>query len=298
MSNDQIYMRKKVAEENKKIIKLNKKLLNIREPIMIDISYDIKINHKGSTKTQIIFFEGTTNEAIVQLNKQNSKLKFSILNFANSQHVGGGYRHGSMAQEEELCRTILDLFPSLALKANKKYNYYDFKWDEHILYSPDLSLFRYDNSQSNGQYTFIRNDSNLVGSIPIKVSVITAAAPNLRNDYNTINLFTKNQQDIYDIIYQLIKKICLFPIYLNKQKKEKKINVLILGAFGCGAFCPSNDLQSNLGIKYNKDIATLFANVLLETPYLLTIYDFIYFAIPSGDNYNTFHDVFKSFNLI
>ena len=280
-----------IAYDNRKIVKSNSLILNIKKPIKININKKILINHKQNKKTKVILFEGTTNEAIIKLYNTNSNLSFSILNFANSTHVGGGYRHGSMAQEEELCRTIIDLFPSLALRADKKYNYTNFKWYKHVLYSSNLSLYRYDNSQSSGKYNFINNK-------PIKVSVITAAAPNLNNNTKMINIFKKNPKNIFNIIYKIIKTICLFPIYLNKINKERRINVLILGAFGCGAFSPSIQLQNSLGIKYNKYIATLFVQVLINTPNLLTIYDYICFAIPPGDNYNIFYSVFKKYKLI
>ena len=289
MDNDRL-IRINIANENKYIVKNNDLSLNIKKPIKIYIYDYIAINHNQQKKTKIILFKGTTNQAIVQLYNFNPRLSMAILNFANSYHVGGGYTHGSMAQEEELCRTIIDLFPSLALRADRKYNYKYFKWNEHILYSSDLSLYRYDSVQSN-KYNFINN-------IPIKVSVITAAAPDLNRNKHNINLFINNPTNIFNIIYKLIETICLTPIQLNKINKEKRINILILGAFGCGAFSPSINLQNNLGIKYNAKIASLFAHVLINTPNLLTVYDYIYFAIPPGDNYDTFFNIFKKYNLI
>jgi uncharacterized protein (TIGR02452 family) len=274
-----------IANDNKKIVVRKQLPLNISKPYKINVNTNMDINHKGNKKTKIIFYKGTTNQAIMHLYKPT--INFAILNFANSHHVGGGYTHGSMAQEEELCRTIIDLFPSLALRANKKYDYINFNWTKHVLYSPNLTLYRYDNSNN---YTMLNN--------PIKVSVITAAAPNLNNENKTIILFKKNINYIFQIINKIIKTVCLFPIYLNKKNREKRINILILGAFGCGAFAPSNNLQNSLGIKYNEEIANVFAQVLLYTPNLLSIYDNICFAIPPGDNYDTFYNVFKKYNLI
>ena len=98
-------------------------------------------------------------------------------------------------------------------------------------------------------------------------------------------------------IYLIIKTIYLLPIYLYNINKEKT-NVLILGAFGCGAFSPSNNLQNYVGIKYNEYIAYIFASILLKIPSILSTYDFICFAIPPGDNYNIFKKVFLKYNLI
>jgi uncharacterized protein (TIGR02452 family) len=222
-------------------------------------------------------------------NNINKYYKISVLNFANSHHVCGGYLKGSMAQEEELCRTIIDLFPSLAILANRNKYYKNFKWYKHVLYSSNLSLYRYDNIQSNGNYNFIN---------PIKVSVITAAAPNLNNNTRLIEIFKKNPDKIFKTIYKIIKTIYLLPIYLNNINKERKINVLILGAFGCGAFSPSNNIEKYLGIKYNKYIASIFASILLKIPNILSAYDYICFAIPPGDNYTTFKNIFIKYKLI
>jgi uncharacterized protein (TIGR02452 family) len=277
-----------ISNENKQIIISKKLPLNIRYPYKINIYKKININNVGSKKTKIMFFKGTTNEAILNLYSPN--INFAILNFANSKHVGGGYTHGSMAQEEELCRTIIDLFPSLALRTDRSFNYIKFYWYKHVLYSKKLTLYRYDNSQSNGKYNMLFT--------PIKVSVITAAAPDLNRDKSNINLFINNKNLIFDTIYKIIRTVCLYPIYLNKINKEDKINILILGAFGCGAFSPSIQLQNKLNIKYNEEIANLFVKVLKNTPNLLTIYDYIYFAIPNGDNYDTFYNIFKLNNLL
>ena len=280
-----------ISNKNHDLVKSKSLLLNIKKPIKIDINKNIIINHIQNKKTKIFFFKGTTNQAIFHFYKINKYFKFSILNFANSHHVCGGYTHGSMAQEEELCRTIIDLFPSLGLVANRKYYYKNFKWYKHILYSSNLSLYRYDNVQSNGEY-------NLINKNPIKVSVISAAAPDLNNNIKLIKIFKKNPNNIFNILYKIIKSIYLIPIYLNKKNREHKINVLILGAFGCGAFSPSINLQNNLGVKYNENIASIFAKLLTKIPNILTVYDYICFAIPPGDNYDSFKKIFIKYNLI
>jgi uncharacterized protein (TIGR02452 family) len=280
-----------ISNENHILVRNNNIKLNITKPYKININNNISINHRQNKITKILFFKGTTNQAIIYFHNLNKYYKISILNFANSHHVGGGYIKGSMAQEEELCRTIIDLFPSLALVADRKYYYKNFKWYKHIYYSPNLSLYRYDNIQSNGNYNFINNK-------PIKVSVITAAAPNLKRDNKLIKLFKYNNNELFNILYKIIKSIYLYPIYLNKNNKEHKINVLILGAFGCGAFSPSIDLQNYTGVKYNESIATIFAKILINTPNLLSVYDYICFAIPPGDNYDIFKKVFIKYNLI
>ena len=292
-----------IAKDNKSIVISNKYNLNIQTPKKLRIvSNDyISIDKKNikNNKAQIVFFKGTTNEAIIHFYKKKNNNKICILNFANSHHVGGGYLGGYMAQEEELCRTIIDLFPSLALLASRKSrNYYDFKWNRDVLYSSNLSLYRYDGIQSNNNYDFI--DKN-INPKPIKISVITAAAPNLRIDRNRkeptpetvelVNNFRSKPNDLYEVLFDIIKGIYLVPIQI-----EKNINILILGAFGCGAFSPHYNLQKQMNIDYTKDIASIFLRIIEKIPDILHLYDYICFAIPDNNkdnNYKTFYNVFK-----
>ena len=286
MNNSDRSTRISIANQNKDIVIKKKLPLNIQKPLKFNIFKNIRINTQNKL-SKIYFFKGTTNQAILHIHNINPNNNIAILNYANSHTVCGGYTHGAMAQEEELARTIIDLYPSLALRATKNKKYYNFKWNKHIFYSSNLSLYRYDNTQSLGKYNFMK---------PIKVSVITAAAPNLNTDETNIINFKNNSKYFFDIIFKIINCICLVPLYINQHKKQQ-INILILGAFGCGAFSPQQNIQDALNIKYNKVIATLFAQVLTLLKKIL-YYDYIYFAIPPGDNYDTFFDVFKSFGLI
>lgn len=290
MNSSERNIRINIAKENKNIIIKKKYILNIHKPFKFNIYKKLLLNNKSDNECKIICFKGTTNQAINHVNNINSLFNIIVLNFANSHHVGGGYLHGSMAQEEELARTIIDLFPSLALRANKSYDYLNFKWYKHILYSSNLSLYRYDNRESKGIYNFIPN-------APIKVSVVTAAAPDLNNNQTNINNFINDSNKFYKIIYNIIHTVCIVPLYINEKKNKKtKNNVLILGAFGCGAFSPSQIVQNKLNIKYNEVIASIFAQVLINIKKIL-YYDYIYFAIPPGDNYDAFYNILKSYNL-
>lgn len=301
-------IRQRIAEENgekvKEWLKNKNTNLNIQKPIEIDAQRGIRpLDAPGNKNSPILFFQGTTNQAVNYFN--NLGLKCAVLNFANSHHVGGGYLHGSMAQEEELCRTILDLFGSLAMLANKKLVYNDFDWKKHIKYSPDLNLWRKDCAESKGDYTML--------SSPVKVSVITLAAPNLRSDNGEINNFRKNPKLYFEYIKNIIRNSCLAPIHAGREKKEtNNVNVLVLGALGCGAFHPSPELENAVFTddlrkekfngkkitKYKQAIANLFLQVLLEEPHILTVYDFISFAIPPGENYDEFYNVFMNEQLI
>ena len=194
-----------------------------------------------------------------------------------------GYLKGSIAQEEELCRTIIDLYLSLEKLLNEpehnRKKYIDFIPHMHIFYSFNLSLYRYDGTQSGNRYDFIHKNKKVA---PIKISVITAAAPDLRTKSQKektelINKLKDNNSDIYSHLFNIIKGIYLVPATI-----QKNINILILGAFGCGAFSPSKDIQQqiNKDYDYTKKIASYFAQYLIDNSDILYLYDYICFAIP------------------
>lgn len=268
----------RVVRENEGFVKNKNFELNVIEPLNILISSETR-NQTGNKIAQIVFFEGTTNQAVLHYHTTNPESECAILNFANSKYPGGGYLNGSMAQEEELCRTIIDLYPSLKL------NFTEFNWWEQIKYSPNLSLYKLDKVQSNGKYTFCKTPPKR-----ISVSVITAAAPNLSTDETEKEEFLKNYRLTFEKLKNVIRECCFAPL-------NKGIDVLVLGAFGCGAFSPSRDIQSRMKYKYNSIVASLFIEVLTENPNLLTFYNYICFAIPSGDNYDEFKSQFQLNNI-
>lgn len=271
--------RARIARENQRFYKDEEPELNVQTPSNITVGGGNFLSWSSlpKKKTKITFIEGTTNDAIHHYHQTN--LKCAIM---NSSHVGGEYTNGAMSQEEELCLTIPDLYPSLMKHADQRGQFPNFQWRKTVKYLKDLSLYRLDNAQSKSRYSFMTNQ-------PIKVSVITTAAPNLRNNKDQIKLFTEDPTEMMDEIKAVIKTCCMSPLI-----QKDKVDVLVLGAFGCGAFALDEDIQRIMNLKYNEMMASLFLEVLVETPQLLEVYDQICFAIPRGDNYTTFRDVFKS----
>ena len=158
--------------------------------------------------------------------------KVAVLNFASSTNPGGGVTYGSSAQEECLCRCST-LYPCLDIDMmwNKFYKPHrkagDPLYNDDCLYTPGVVVFKSD----------ISFPERMEEKDWYQVDVITCAAPNLRNmPSNLMNPFTGNvPADIEDD--------GLYELHLQRLDRVFRVaaangaEVLILGAFGCGAFC-------------------------------------------------------------
>lgn len=202
-----------------------------------------------------------TADACCQL-ARDSRRRICALNFANGEHVGGGYKNGATAQEEDLCRRIPSLYTTL--NNAKRDGLYPFgpctcsnprspaKYSE-VLYTKGLVIARA--SEADG--------FALLGSgAQVTVSLVTAAAPNVN--------FAKEVYDL-DLMYETVKSIFIAPVL-----EEPAINTLVLGAWGCGAF-GGDPVQ----------ISDLFTRAITDG--LGRLYSEVHFAIPEGRN----ADVFK-----
>lgn len=102
------------------------------------------------------------------------------------------------------------------------------------------------------------------------MAIVSAAAPDVRSG-----------NDVFDA--DLVKQ-AMMSILLTPKLKDRRIDTLILGAWGCGAFgCDP------------RTMATLFAQVLIEDG-LGRLYREIHFAIPAGpdNNLQIFGEVLRS----
>ena len=167
--------------------------------------------------------------------------KVCILNFASATNPGGGVVHGSSAQEESLCRCstlyfcldtpelMRDFYLPHRKAGNPLYN-------DDIIYSPDVYVIKTDTSfpdrmKENDWY---------------QVNVITCAAPNLRErPSNAMNPNAGNkaakitEQELRSLLETRIRRIF-------KLAAAEGNEVLILGAFGCGAFRNPPDVVADV----------------------------------------------------
>ena len=165
--------------------------------------------------------------------------KVCVLNFASATNPGGGVVNGSSAQEESLCRCST-LYPCLD-EGELWQRFYiphrtaaDPLYNDDCIYTPDVIVTKSD----------ISFPERMSEEEWYKVDVLTCAAPNLRNvPSNMMNPNAGDKpadiegDDLYRLHVQRIERI--FQV-----AAANGAEVLILGAFGCGAFCNPPEVVS------------------------------------------------------
>jgi uncharacterized protein (TIGR02452 family) len=189
--------------------------------------------------------------------------KVAVLNFANNHDVGGA-PFSAGAQEESICRCSI-LYPCLQAmwvpfykKHQDLYNKgtIDHVGNDDLIYTPDVVVFKTDERTDPVYPCMMPRDKWF------NVDIITCAAPELRGGPmpgNYENVMRSRIRKILDVA------------------AAEKVEVLILGAWGCGAFRNPADV-----------VAGLFHELLPE-------YDFetVEFAL-SKDGESVFHREFAS----
>lgn len=177
---------------------------------------DCDLNRFNST-CRIIVSKKRTFEAAETYARNGEKV--AVLNFANSFNAGGGVVHGARAQEECLCR-ISTLYDSLISKEMQEKFYKphcakgnDLATDD-IIYTPKVLVFKTDTAEPE-----LRPESEW-----FYADVMTCAAPCLGFSIRTIT-------------YDDLRKIHISRArHILDVACKYEADVLILGAFGCGAF--------------------------------------------------------------
>jgi uncharacterized protein (TIGR02452 family) len=158
-------------------------------------------------------------------------MRVAVHNFASATNPGGGVTKGSTAQEECLCRCSA-LYEMLNTKEmwDGFYNPHraasDPVHNDDIIYTPGVVVFKTDTSAP----------VTMPESEWYEVDVITCAAPNLRdnpsNPYNQNDGMRKvkiSDKELLEIHEKRLRRILDVAAYNDDE-------VVILGAFGCGAF--------------------------------------------------------------
>lgn len=199
--------------------------------------------------------------------------KTAALNFASATTPGGGVTKGATAQEECLCRCST-LYPTLSNKRCWDEFYKPHRDDlnalhnDDIIWTPDVIVFKDDD-----YHLLDRKDWK-------KISVITCAAPNLRE--KNVDMFNVDKpleesisnEELYRIHYKRAMKI--FAV-----AAKKKVDNLVVGAFGCGAF--RNDPVV---------VAKAWKAAAMDFDYPMTI-EFAVYDGPYSNNFEVFKKIFE-----
>lgn len=194
--------------------------------------------------------------------------KIAVLNFANPENPGGGVQNGAVAQEECLCRSS-NLYPCLI---DEKVQ------NEYYLYHRNLkNRFYSDRLIYTKSVTVFKTDDIVPQMMPenewFDVGIITCAAPYLaKRKYTNLTalklLFKSRIKNIFEAA------------------KDNNVDILILGAFGCGAFKNPP-----------KIVAEAFQEIIHEENYKQNFKKIIFAIKPSGEhceNLSVFSSQFDS----
>ena len=217
-------------------------------------------------KAQVLVTKNRSFEAAVSYATRG--LKTAVLNFASASHPGGGVEHGASAQEEGLCR-VSTLYPCLKdgrmwqkfyaphrLSRNPLHN-------DDIIYTPDVLVFKDDDYSPLSPF--------------VAVDVITCAAPNLMaasscfDNQHTGSAVQLSDSELLALHEKRGRKILSVAA-------ANGVDVVILGAFGCGAF--SNNPYV---------VAQAYKNILSEYALFFRTIEFAVYCRPDNDeNYSAF----------
>lgn len=212
-----------------------------------------------------------TLECAARLRRENAKRKIAVLNFASASHPGGGVVRGANAQEECLCRCTT-LYP--ALKGEAAAPFYHLSEDslhtDACLYTPGVMA--------------IKSDTDLPERLPesewFRIDVVSCSAPNLRS--HPANAMNPGDTDPVRISDSHLESLHVDRWGQILRAAAGRADVLVLGAFGCGAF--RNPPQI---------VANAFKRLQREDSYLVEAFEEIVFAVycPPQDstNYRIFY---------
>lgn len=230
--------------------------------------FPVAMNKAG----RVTITKSRTFEAARRLTRMYPGKRIAVLNFASATNPGGGVINGSSAQEESLCRCST-LYPTLdsIFLWQRYYNINraagDVLHTDACIYSPGIIICKSD--------TII--PERLPAEEWCRVDVISCAAPNLRNQpanlYNpengaSVNILPEDLLRLHERRARAILQVAA----------ANRVDILVLGAFGCGAF--RNDPAV---------VAKAYANVLKDCRGYFDLVEFAIFCREyETENYDAF----------
>ena len=215
-------------------------------------------------------------QAAMRLHRENPDAKIAVMNFANAFHPGGGVTKGSSAQEESLCRTST-LYP-LLYRVTLRDSYYKHHHDVNTPKATDSLIY------TEG-VVICKTDESLPKRMEpqdwVTVDVITIAAPDLRTSSNVHAPLVGGgtYMNNAELFGYHVKR----AIHMLTCAASKKADILVLGAFGCGAF------QNDPNV-----VARAYKTALQEFPKVFEKIEFAVYCPPGGsENYRVFRECFE-----
>ena len=215
-------------------------------------------------------------QAAMRLHRENPDAKIAVMNFANAFHPGGGVTKGSSAQEESLCRTST-LYP-LLYRVTLRDSYYKHHHDVNTPKATDSLIY------TEG-VVICKTDESLPKRMDpqdwVTVDVITIAAPDLRSRSNVHAplVGSGTYMNNAELFGYHVKR----AIHMLTCAASKKADILVLGAFGCGAF------QNDPNV-----VARAYKTALQEFPKVFDKIEFAVYCPPGGsENYRVFRECFE-----
>lgn len=267
---------KSLCETNKKLRDSIHKSNNDQYIVSENEDFEVTKKHRFENEATILVSKRRSLEAASRYKGQ----KVCVHNFASATNPGGGVVKGATAQEEAICRCST-LYFSIK-NANSFYNSHkqmiqkgkmDVTYNDDCIYTPGVVVFK--------------SDEHIPKLIPQEewydVDVITCAAPNLRKEPSNkmnpnagIKPVKLSNEELKELHIKRMRRI------LDIAKREKE-DVIILGAFGCGAFYNPPEV-----------VAKAMKQVVEEYKYDFKVIEFaIYCSKKDIQNYEIFKEVFK-----
>lgn len=190
---------------------------------------------------ECIYENAGTDAAFIRAWQQYQGKKIAVLDFASYQSPGGKFMEGSSAQEESLCH-VSTLYECLAAKKN--YYTWNTQHKNHALYT--------------NRALYVPNVVFDVNGIHAEGNVIACAAPN-RSAFVRYNYGKDADEKNHMALESRIR-------FIKAVAEDNNVDVLILGAFGCGVFGQDQD-----------ETAALFKDIFAKTSVSHLIY-----AVPVG----------------
>ena len=201
---------------------------------------------KGQSKYHVVNEDCV--DACVRIVQSNAGCRVGLLNMASELCPGGGVKSGAVAQEESICRRTT-LYPTLTQQQ------YPLMHDE-VIYTPNVKVVK---------------DRSHARCPQINIAGIVSAAAIRRPTLSEFGELYKFDSDLLKNKIRMVLEVFEYA----------KMDHLVLGAWGCGAFCNPP-----------KNVAAAFYEVLQDFYFENVTFAIIYPWARDKDNFDEFSRIF------